>query len=504
MKKIILTIFVFVTTTIVFSQNIYNDVVYLKTGNVIRGVIIEQIPNVSLKIETAYGSLFVFKFEEIEKITKENPPVKQTQSKTSAPQKKATVSPPAKKAPAPPSAKKEMGYFNKVMKSKDYKIRVKYIELIVNEELLYQIASAYGNRDSWTSATAVKRMKNEELLCKIALEIASLREMASEKVFKEDLLFKIAEKSIAVKDNKSYSKIIPRMTNQELLYQLIKDVKDENTGILILQRISDIEILKNIVNSSLMTELRVGALKKINDQPFLYEIAISENNRRLSSAALEKLNEEMLQKIVTLKTDNSSMQLEAIRKITDQQFLYKIMYDEKFNEQLRTSAFNKITDQELLLLIAQEDKNWETRRTAFNKLDTTTLEKVAAGVAKDKALAVAANIILKKTNWNKEFSNKSSEYLGRVIGAAAIVNTSKPESRDVVAACHTYIRKGDASRIPELIFLLDNYGNVTLAEDYMNCGQPTLSDAGCAWGRRHGYTCTTGYGSSRVRWGSGR
>jgi hypothetical protein len=49
----------------------YVDVVYLKNGSIIRGIIVEQIPDVSIKIKTADGSLFVFKMSEIEKITKE-------------------------------------------------------------------------------------------------------------------------------------------------------------------------------------------------------------------------------------------------------------------------------------------------------------------------------------------------------------------------------------------------------------------------------------------------
>ena len=49
----------------------YQDVVYLKNGSIIRGMIIEQIPNVSLKIQTKDSNVFVFKMEEIEKITKE-------------------------------------------------------------------------------------------------------------------------------------------------------------------------------------------------------------------------------------------------------------------------------------------------------------------------------------------------------------------------------------------------------------------------------------------------
>jgi hypothetical protein len=49
----------------------YMDVVYLKNGSIIKGIIVEQYPNVQIKIQTKDGNLFVFKMDEIEKITKE-------------------------------------------------------------------------------------------------------------------------------------------------------------------------------------------------------------------------------------------------------------------------------------------------------------------------------------------------------------------------------------------------------------------------------------------------
>jgi TM2 domain-containing membrane protein YozV len=49
------------------------DVVYLKNGGVIRGVIIEQIPLEKLRIRTADGSIFVYQMSEIERITREAP-----------------------------------------------------------------------------------------------------------------------------------------------------------------------------------------------------------------------------------------------------------------------------------------------------------------------------------------------------------------------------------------------------------------------------------------------
>ena len=47
------------------------EVVYLKNGGRLIGIIIERIPGVSLKIQTVDGNIFPIKEEEIEKITKE-------------------------------------------------------------------------------------------------------------------------------------------------------------------------------------------------------------------------------------------------------------------------------------------------------------------------------------------------------------------------------------------------------------------------------------------------
>jgi hypothetical protein len=53
------------------AQSIYEDVVYLKNGSIIHGMIIEQVPNESIKIQTKDKNVFVFKMDEIMKITKE-------------------------------------------------------------------------------------------------------------------------------------------------------------------------------------------------------------------------------------------------------------------------------------------------------------------------------------------------------------------------------------------------------------------------------------------------
>ena len=71
MKKFLTLILFAIITTSSFAQSNYQDVVYLKNGGIIRGIIIEQIPNKSVKIEIIGGNIFVFQMDEIEKITRE-------------------------------------------------------------------------------------------------------------------------------------------------------------------------------------------------------------------------------------------------------------------------------------------------------------------------------------------------------------------------------------------------------------------------------------------------
>ncbi|MEI6124141.1 MAG: hypothetical protein WCQ95_11010 [Bacteroidota bacterium] len=54
-----------------FAQNIMQDVVYLKNGGIIRGTLIELVPDKHIKIQTVDGNVFVYQMSEIEKYVKE-------------------------------------------------------------------------------------------------------------------------------------------------------------------------------------------------------------------------------------------------------------------------------------------------------------------------------------------------------------------------------------------------------------------------------------------------
>ncbi len=71
MRKLLLVLTLLLSiSTYVAAQN-YTEVVYLKNGSIIKGVIIEQVPNVSLKIKTGDGSLIICQMSDVTKITKE-------------------------------------------------------------------------------------------------------------------------------------------------------------------------------------------------------------------------------------------------------------------------------------------------------------------------------------------------------------------------------------------------------------------------------------------------
>lgn len=82
MKRILILLSVIFSFHSSYSQNNREDVVYLKNGSIIHGMIIEQVPNQTIKIQTNDRNVFVFKMDEIEKMTKETVDVKKEETHT--------------------------------------------------------------------------------------------------------------------------------------------------------------------------------------------------------------------------------------------------------------------------------------------------------------------------------------------------------------------------------------------------------------------------------------
>ena len=70
MKKLLFLVTIILMGYISNAQN-FKDVLYLKNGSIVKGVITENQPNVLIKIKTSDDNLFVYKYSEIDKILKE-------------------------------------------------------------------------------------------------------------------------------------------------------------------------------------------------------------------------------------------------------------------------------------------------------------------------------------------------------------------------------------------------------------------------------------------------
>lgn len=68
MKNILFIIcMVLCNTLLAFAQN-NQEIVYLKNGDKVKGIIIEEIPNTSIKVKTSNGSILVYSIHEIKKL----------------------------------------------------------------------------------------------------------------------------------------------------------------------------------------------------------------------------------------------------------------------------------------------------------------------------------------------------------------------------------------------------------------------------------------------------
>lgn len=69
-------------------------------------------------------------------------------------------------------------------------------------------------------------------------------------------------------------------------------------------------------------------------------------------------------------------------------------------------------------------------------------------------------------------------------------------------ALYAFIGLGKKGIIPELIEKLNEKGNKTMAEAFLNCGNSELKKAAEEWAERHGFIIKIGHGAHPVSWGS--
>jgi hypothetical protein len=111
--------------------------------------------------------------------------------------------------------------------------------------------------------------------------------------------------------------------------------------------------------------------------------------------------------------------------------------------------------------------------------------------------------------WRAIFRAASADarLLRDAISALVLFPTDDAATKSAVDdLCFQLIRRGDETFIPELRTLLELYGDKSLAQSYVNSGDPKLNSAGSIWATKHGFRIipVPDPYSSGSAWGSGR
>jgi hypothetical protein len=262
--------------------------------------------------------------------------------------------------------------------------------------------------------------------------------------------------------------------------------------------------LAAMARSGRTPQARLAALERLQDEALLAEIAGRDADASVRRRAVQKITRQDVLASVARRDADDMVRTAAVARLEDQAALSAVAIHGSGFPFARVTAVGRLTDPRLLAEVVLEADDWSLRRTAFGKLDNAALTRVAAKAA-DPAARLAASVKLGLT-WSSAFekASREPEGIGVYLGAVALLDRQDGIQDAVARACHHYIGRGDEKRLPELVHLLQLYGTRELAEDYLNCGQQRLHDAGAVWGREHGYNIGNGSGSNRVRWGAGK
>ena len=408
------------------------------------------------------------------------------------------------------------------------------VQQLTDQTLLSKIALTHQSSD--VRGEAIEKLTDQVLLTKIALnsdEEAGNRVAAIEKIKSQAVLTRIVRTD---HDQEVRQAAVERITDQAILIKMAGKSEESSTRILAISQIKDQSLLQQWAHSDPQAAIRQIAIEQITDDSFLLNRMSQEPSSAVRTSIISMLHEKQSIRTLALTAYYLSDRDYAFKRLTGgfkdpAEDVYsaqnelnrrvKSLHDEKDNNKLleillkgefdvlRLAAVQQMNDVSLLEKAALQCSDREVLAVLLNKInDQSSLIRIS-GSAKDKALRLAAAKKSGKKTWITIFDDVTSKgspayMLGDAIAAVSLFSETQSDAVEgVQEACLNLIRKGDESRIPEMADLLEAYGDKTLAEDYLNCGQPDLDDAARDWCSRRGYNIGRGYGSNRARWGSG-
>jgi|WetSurMetagenome_2_1015567.scaffolds.fasta_scaffold05965_4 hypothetical protein len=422
------------------------------------------------------------------------------------------------------------------------RVAIQAISKITDQKLLSELIHMTDKRER--RVAIMEKSDDPYLIVKIALSDSdpSLRITALKRIAgkgfpvdipiadpldpKNNLTFSDILNRVALNDSESTIRqyAAARVTDQNVLIKIALNDPDSSIRKAAIEKITDQTALCASAINDPEPENRLSAIKKVTDNVILKKVALTDKYKPDRIEAILRITEQNILSEIFSETGDQETKLAVIEKIDDQEILYGIA---RSNSDLktRTAAFSrikidtvlkrfilepadsdfilvaagKLTDQNVILQVILTKPEWAVENILFDKLSNESLRELS-DKADDKSLILAARVHLGEISWSDAFTMYKP---GDVVGAASFVDNPTPSPEDIVKICLKYISMGNPSKIPELTNLLNRFGDETLAEDYLNCGNQKLYDTGRTWAEEHGYSISSGYGSNRATWGDG-
>ena len=123
----------------------------------------------------------------------------------------------------------------------------------------------------------------------------------------------------------------------------------------------------------------------------------------------------------------------------------------------------------------------------------------------EKLVSMGANLLNNSGNWTdkskgrKVYDELKKGNTNHVVNSIVlkVIHERDIRLRVLILA----VKLGIQGSEEKLNSVLMDYGNVSMAEDFLNSGSSTLAGGGRSWAGAHGYKIVTGAGSHRAGWG---
>lgn len=385
---------------------------------------------------------------------------------------------------------------------KDWGVRRAAVHNVADPELLARIT--IDDSDARVRHAAIDKLNDQDALGKVAIEAtdANALRIALERLTDQAALARVAVKS----QDAAVRRGARDALTDHALAQIGMWVKPQLT-----RQVTDQGLLARIAVKALDEDVRHAAVEHVGDQTLLARIATHDRESAVRRAAVDKLADDMRLATIAVNDQDSSVR-QAVAGLafeTNTRSLLTSVLEGELDV-VREAAAQRLSDPASLEHAAMRVTSRHVLKILLANIgDTAMLNRIAAGAA-NAPMRLAATRKVGAKSWPQIFgaattSGASIRMLGDALAAVSLFSDVQPEALTATQqASLNLIRRGDESRIPEMVELLEAYGDKTLAEDYLNCGQPDLNAAADTWAGRHGYSTGPGSGSSRASWGRAR